>query len=403
LIDGRHTTMRNQIKDFFKISSTIDLDLDVSYYNAGYVTVNTIDIRSTTPGISEESYPWSGTYYKEIPITLEAKEYPGFTFSNWSGSSNSTDKNITITPTGNLQLKANYTRNEDYNHTIYFWLFDDALENDTPLQNIKATYSRNNVDAFLKFTSSLSGYPFTASNEFWRKASLERINQPTSINYIPFANNDVIFDSNIVKGLQIKQPFKSSSLENSLELSFSTVNFKEIQLSFAVKSNGAAQTLIVDYWNGTSWVATNLNSTFSLTSSYEKKEINFSNIELANNNPDFKVRIRFDGTNMTEQDDKIVAFNNISLDGKETTLSTETLVLLNDIKIYPNPTKDIVTISARKTVKEVVIYNLLGQLILKQSINNTRAEINLQGFDKGIYFLKIISEYGFVTKKIIHN
>jgi uncharacterized repeat protein (TIGR02543 family) len=402
-IDGRHTAMRNQIKDFFKISSTIDLELDVSYYNAGYVKVNTIDIRSTTPGISEESYPWLGTYYKEIPITVEAKEYPGFTFSKWSGSSTSADKKITITPTGNLQLKANYTRNEDYNHTIYFWLFDDALENDTPLQNIKATYSRNNVDAFLKFTSSLSGYPFTASNEFWRKASLERINQPTSINYIPFANNDVIFDSNIVKGLQIKQPFKSSSLENSLELSFSTVNFKEIQLSFAVKSNGAAQTLIVDYWNGTSWVATNLNSTFSLTSSYEKKEINFSNIELANNNPDFKVRIRFDGTNMTEQDDKIVAFNNISLDGKETTLSTETLVLLNDIKIYPNPTKDIVTISARKTVKEVVIYNLLGQLILKQSINNTRAEINLQGFDKGIYFLKIISEYGFVTKKIIHN
>jgi len=54
---------------------------------------------------------------------------------------------------------------------------------------------------------------------------------------------------------------------------------------------------------------------FSLKSWYELYEIDFSNIPGVANNPDFQIRIRFDGDHMTADDGDRVTFNNISLDG----------------------------------------------------------------------------------------
>ena len=145
-------------------------------------------------------------------------------------------KIIEITPTGDLQLTANYTPDSDYQHVIYYWMFDTDLENDMPFTNIKSTYARNNTEANLNYSSSLNGYPFTPSNSNWRKGSLERKNNPTAVNYSAFANNDAAYDADQMRGVQIKQPFQSGNLENTVELSFSTLNYKDLKLAFAVES-----------------------------------------------------------------------------------------------------------------------------------------------------------------------
>ena len=308
----RPILFREQLKTSFSLGDVIDVNLSLSYLNAGYIKINTVDLNSTTPGVPEKAYPWSGKYFIGVPITLEAKEYPGFTFSHWSGNvkNNDTNKIITIDPTADINIQAVYTRQTDYSHVLYFWLFDDKLENDTPLESIDATYSRNNTSGSLQYSSSLTGYPFNANDANWRKASLERKNNPTAINYIPFANDNIVYDDEIMKGIQLKQPFRNGADENTLTISISTLNFADIKLSFAIESDGAAQSVIVDYWDGSNYSIANINSTHAINSSYEKIEVDFTNVALANGNDNFKIRIRFTGSNMTADEGKTVSINN---------------------------------------------------------------------------------------------
>ena len=64
----------------------------------------------------------------------------------------------------------------------------------------------------------------------------------------------------------------------------------------------------------------------------------------------------------------------------------------NNFIIYPNPTKGNITIASIKEINnyEVSIYNLLGVLVYKKSIN-TNESLNLTSLEKGIYQVMIVS------------
>ncbi|UAM97301.1 lamin tail domain-containing protein [Polaribacter litorisediminis] len=400
-IEKRPDELKGQINTLFGFTNTVGLELNVSDDQAGHIKINTIDINASTVGVDENPYPWTGDYFNGVPITLEAKAKPGYSFSNWSGDVSSTNSVITVTPTSNMQIQANYDVIDDFSHLAYFWLFDRNIPNDTPLETVNSTYSRNNLTAELVYTSSLSGYPFTSTNPNWRKASLERKNAPTSINYSAFANNDTPYNSIVMRGLQVKQPFRSGSLENTIQLNLATTNFKEIKVSFAINSDGAAQSLIVDYWNGSNWIATNISYSPTITAQYEKKEIDFSNVALANNNPNFKVRIRFGGANMTADDGKVVLLNNIAVEGIETALSTETFDAMQDLKVFPNPTNDQIKIHASQVIDAVSIYNVFGKLVYRDATDSSNLLIDMSTFSSGVYLVKISSNNKTMNRKII--
>lgn len=65
--------------------------------------------------------------------------------------------------------------------------------------------------------------------------------------------------------------------------------------------------------------------------------------------------------------------------------------------LYPNPVTDIVTIYADSKVEEVIVYNLAGQEVKTTSGN----VVYLNEMSTGIYFLKIHTAAGFVTKKVV--
>ncbi|GAA3626268.1 S8 family serine peptidase [Flavivirga jejuensis] len=71
-----------------------------------------------------------------------------------------------------------------------------------------------------------------------------------------------------------------------------------------------------------------------------------------------------------------------------------------DLKLFPNPTKDIVYFSFPLDQSElsVVIFNALGKQILESTIANTSNQIDLSSFSKGVYVVRIQSEN--VSKKI---
>ena len=69
------------------------------------------------------------------------------------------------------------------------------------------------------------------------------------------------------------------------------------------------------------------------------------------------------------------------------------------VKVYPNPTKGLVTLEAEGML-EVSVYNTLGQCVLKKEVAENQSVVDLQNRSEGLYLLRIKTENGIVSKRI---
>ena len=69
------------------------------------------------------------------------------------------------------------------------------------------------------------------------------------------------------------------------------------------------------------------------------------------------------------------------------------------VKVYPNPTKGLVTLEAEGML-EVSVYNALGQCVLKKEVAENQSVVDLQNRSEGLYLLRIKTENGIVSKRI---
>ncbi|MBS4013799.1 MAG: carboxypeptidase regulatory-like domain-containing protein [Bacteroidetes bacterium] len=76
-------------------------------------------------------------------------------------------------------------------------------------------------------------------------------------------------------------------------------------------------------------------------------------------------------------------------------------IVTSDIKLYPNPAKDIINITAATIIKEIEVYNLLGTLIEREKVESNEVQLNLNNYKSGFYFINVITEYGKTTHKIV--
>lgn len=83
-------------------------------------------------------------------------------------------------------------------------------------------------------------------------------------------------------------------------------------------------------------------------------------------------------------------------------LSIEEFSLDNSISVYPNPTSNIINldISNAVTVKSVELYNVIGKRVIK---TNNATTLDLTNLESGIYMLKVTTDLGSITKKIIRS
>lgn len=88
------------------------------------------------------------------------------------------------------------------------------------------------------------------------------------------------------------------------------------------------------------------------------------------------------------------------------TLSTDNFSLLEDINLYPNPTKDILNISIPSglgSLKTYEIYNNLGQTIKTNKPTNNDFAISTSEFSNGVYFIKLNFENTSKTLRFVKN
>ncbi|WP_179334700.1 Ig-like domain-containing protein [Winogradskyella costae] len=76
--------------------------------------------------------------------------------------------------------------------------------------------------------------------------------------------------------------------------------------------------------------------------------------------------------------------------------------LLNAVKVYPNPTDGQVSIMlpSAKEVK-ITVYDLNGRLLLNKACNQETNVIDISRFENGVYLLKVISEFGEISTRVI--
>ncbi len=123
----------------FADTDTFRLVLDVP--GPGTVTVNTIAIDPATVGIdtagddtNDTLWPWNGTYFADIPVTLQARPEPGYKFVRWEEVTPdgrftySSDDSIQITAIDSLHLVAEFRATDTSAHGED----DHPAEDDTP-------------------------------------------------------------------------------------------------------------------------------------------------------------------------------------------------------------------------------------------------------------------------------
>ena len=73
-----------------------------------------------------------------------------------------------------------------------------------------------------------------------------------------------------------------------------------------------------------------------------------------------------------------------------------------NVSLYPNPTSgDAKIVSDNAVIRRVTVYNLMGQTILDEEVNNTETTIRLKDVALGVYLVKICTEDGYLVKKMV--
>ena len=74
---------------------------------------------------------------------------------------------------------------------------------------------------------------------------------------------------------------------------------------------------------------------------------------------------------------------------------------ISNIRLYPNPTKDMVTIECANA-KEILITDYLGRIIYRSTVNRQQTTVGLKQFKKGIYLVQVVLDNGnIVNGKLI--
>ena len=76
----------------------------------------------------------------------------------------------------------------------------------------------------------------------------------------------------------------------------------------------------------------------------------------------------------------------------------------NTVTVYPNPTTGLIQIeNGEWRMENVEVYDAYGKLLNTMIVNDHTANLDLSGYAKGTYFVRVTTEKGVVTKRVVKN
>jgi hypothetical protein len=152
---------RSFLQSQFLLSSQANVNIDVSDPAAGYVKLNTI---------YPKEFPFSGIYFKNIPITMTAIPKPGYRFVKWEGTMNSTSPVISynMASAGNFNAVFTEAVKEDFSVIINEINFKSSVDKDTKdwIELLNNGSTTVDLSGWLLIDSGIdSGYVFPAGTQ----------------------------------------------------------------------------------------------------------------------------------------------------------------------------------------------------------------------------------------------
>ncbi len=419
----RPNYVRNHLKNHFDIGESAKVKLEVSSPDHGHIKINTLEITPQTPGIYEAPYPWEGIYFQNVPIQLKAIPHRGFAFDHWVvGSERLETEEIRIKLKGRTNVTAIFRKKESPEEgLIHFFHFGkENIENDVPLQRISASYSKTGQNAQLTFQPAISPYPPASGTE----GIMDRVNDPTPVNYREQGNNKQPYVNETMRGIRARNPlqiFREGKTYNaSIVFNIPTTLHKGIKVSMAVsRTNNGPREIILEYayQEDPEWTSQGLeNSQIELQEDFQLVTFDFGGIPEAEDNPYFRVRIRFGGeTNIMDKGN--ARFNNISVDG--TPLEDNEIItdLPNDNpeelgpllqNLYPSPSKDKINLtlstSALNELRQIQIIGANG--FIEKTIEDFDSQhllIPINGLSNGLHIVRLLGRNQVETYRFLKH
>jgi len=383
----RPALQRGHIRSFFNIASNISVSVDVNTPEGGYIRVNTIDISPVTPGVPQNPYPWSGTYFQGIPLEIEAIPARGYVFSHWEGAETGSKPLLNMAPRGNVSVKAFFERSgEPDSELIHYWHFND-LPSGT-LTSVEADFSVAG-DAVITYPGTGNGYMDRRTH---------RADDPVS-NLNLQAGQEA--DQGAV--LRVRNPADTRSLVVEAPSS----GYQDITVAFAGTrtDNGATrQEFYYSVDGGSNWVLAGNAYMLPELPEWELYSFDLSGVAPVNDNDKLMFRIVFTGDN-TGGDSGNNRFDNFSVSGiplHSTAYTFPERAL--QVSLWPNPAIDyfIFGIDEPDATDGILrIYHMNGTLLEETGIRDRYTQINTTGLVPGVYLISFTSQTTRITKRLI--
>ncbi len=73
----------------------------------------------------------------------------------------------------------------------------------------------------------------------------------------------------------------------------------------------------------------------------------------------------------------------------------------NSVKVYPNPTTDMINVKAASLMNSIQVFNHLGQLVLEKEVNANTTQIGTSEFKSGLYSIRLKTDNGYILKSVV--
>jgi hypothetical protein len=273
---------RTQLRAYFGLGADRHLTLNVADPSQGYIRVNSTDINADTPGVNSPSpFPWSGTYFENVPVTVTAVAAKGYRFTHWqsAGGTTNTSATLTLPMTADTSLTAHFE--EAPLRLMHYWSFNNASSLLSPVYTVSGAQMSVQPGASTVVLSD-DGQDFAGLNN--------RLDESTGTH------------------LRINYPIGSAVV-----LSVPTTGYESIVLQYETRrsGSGAGMQTVSCSTDGSTYTE------FQTINVYDDVPVlhtfDFSGIAGVEDNPLFKVKIEFaQGLGSTAGNNR---FDNVTIDG----------------------------------------------------------------------------------------
>lgn len=295
------------------------------------------------------------------------------------------NQNIVVTSNETIQI----TLSEFSNTLIYYWHF-----NNLPVGTVESVTSD---------FSHFAGANPTITYEFLP----DYVEEPGSVegyldDFTPGSTLNAQLDEPGGAALRVR----NRSEGRTLLIPMPTTNCENIVLSFDVHRSG--QGMLINHFeytlDGETWSDDGLvPANIEINTSFETNIIDMTAVTAANDNPNFAVRITFEGN--TEQDNGNNRYDNIAVFANVILSSSDAQAAPSMMNVYPNPSAGMVMVELTAdnlaAISNYQVFDLSGRMVKGGQIAGQRNALELSSLQGGAYILVVQNGDRFMQQVIV--